>query len=45
MGLWGAAGSKAALTAVLADPEAHAKTGDLTVLAEHQDVEWPPSQA
>jgi len=45
VGLWGAAGSRAALVAVLADPEAHTKTGDLTVLAEHQGVEWPPSQA
>lgn len=45
VGLWGAAESKAVLAAVLADPEAHAKTGDLTVLAEHQVVNWPPSQA
>lgn len=45
VGLWGAAGSTAALAAVLADPQAHAKTGDLTVLAEHQNVEWPPPQA
>ena len=45
VGLWGTAESKVALAAVLADPEAHAKSGDLIVLAEHPNVEWPPSQA
>ena len=40
VGLWGAAESRAPLAAVLADPEAHARTGDLRVLSEHAGVQW-----
>lgn len=45
VGLWGTAGSTAALAEVVADPEAHAKSADLIVLSGHPKVEWPPPQA
>ena len=45
VGLWGAAGSRAPLAAVLADPEAQARAGDLVVLSEHADVQWQETPA
>ncbi len=40
VGLWGAAQSQAAMASVLADPETHARAGDLSVLAASPTVQW-----
>jgi len=43
VGLWGTPGRQAALDSVLADPEGHAKRGDLLVLAAFPTVQWSVS--
>lgn len=40
VGLWGSAGRKVPLASILADPETHARAGDLSVLAARTPVVW-----